>query len=100
MKCLVNFNKSMSVKCRKIQKKLKIDLNVNILERKAIFFDHTRPKPVGHGYGCSMAVGTSGEWFILVPFFVRGRTVDSEGGGGVKYLKINILSWVPGKMNK
>ena len=33
----------------------------------------TRPKPVEHGYVFSMATG---------PFFVRGRTVDSEGRGG------------------
>ena len=25
----------------------------------------------------SMAVGAIGEWLKLVPFFVRGRTVDS-----------------------
>ena len=31
----------------------------------------------------SMAVGTIEEWLKLVPFFVRGRTVDSEGGGGL-----------------
>ena len=41
----------------------------------------TRPKPVGHGYVFSMAVGTIGEWLKLVPFFVRGRTVDWGGGG-------------------
>ena len=46
-----------------------------------------------------------------VPFFVRGRTVDSEGGGGgldflkinilaVKHLKINFLALVPRKINK
>ena len=39
------------------------------------------------------------------PFFARGRTVDSGGGGGwkffkknilaVKHLKINNLAWVP-----
>ena len=40
----------------------------------------TRPKPVEHGYVFSMAVGTIGEWLKLVPFFVRGRTVDSGGG--------------------
>ena len=44
------------------------------------------------------------------PFFVRGRTLDSEGGGGwkfykinilaVQHLKINILAWVPRKINK
>ena len=28
-----------------------------------------------------MTVGTIGEWLKLVPCFVRGRTVDSEGGG-------------------
>ena len=46
------------------------------------FFIDTRPKPVGHGYVFSMAVGTIGEWLKLFPFFVRGRTVDSEGGVG------------------
>ena len=44
------------------------------------------------------------------PFFVRRRTVDSEGGGGgqflkkyfwaAKHLKIDILAWVPTKINK
>ena len=29
----------------------------------------------------SMAVGTIGEWLKRVPFLVRGRTVDFEGGG-------------------
>ena len=29
----------------------------------------------------SMAVGTIEEWLKLVLFFVRGRTVDWEGGG-------------------
>ena len=63
-----------------------------------------------HGYVFSMAVGTIGEWLKLVPFFVRGRTVDSGGGGGVQIFKINILAvklliinimaWVPRKINK
>ena len=58
----------------------------------------------------SMAVGTIGAWLKLVPLFVSGRTVDSEGEGGwqflkinilaVKHLKINILAWVPRKVNK
>ena len=57
----------------------------------------------------SMAVGTIGEWLKLVPFFVKGRTVDSGGGGwqflkinilAVKHLKINIMAWVPRKINK
>ena len=49
----------------------------------------TRPKPVEHGYVFSMAVGTIREWLKLVPFFVRGRTVDSggEGGGLGSFLK-------------
>ena len=34
-------------------------------------------------YMFSMAVGTIGEWLKLVTFFVRGRTIDSEGGGGL-----------------
>ena len=55
----------------------------------------------------SMAVGTIGEWLKLVPFFVRGRTVDSGGGQifkinilAVKHLIINIMAWVPRKINK
>ena len=40
--------------------------------------------------------------------FVRGRTVDWGGGGqflkinilAVKHLKINIMAWVPRKINK
>ena len=38
---------------------------------------------MGHGYFFSMAVGTIGEWLKVVLFFARGRTVDSEGGGGL-----------------
>ena len=56
-----------------------------------------------HGYVFSMAVGTIGEWLKLVPFFVRGRTVDWGGGGWqylVKHLKINIMAWVLRKINK
>ena len=45
----------------------------------------TRPKPVGHGYVFSMAVGTIGEWMKVVPFFVRVRTVDLGGGGGWQF---------------
>ena len=63
----------------------------------------TRPKPVGHGYVFSMAVGTIGECSVnLVPFYVRGRTVDWGGGSilAVKHLKINILAWVTRKINK
>ena len=55
----------------------------------------------------SLAVGTIGEWLKLVPFFVRGGTADSGGGQffkinilAVKHLKINILAWVPRKINK
>ena len=58
----------------------------------------------------SMAVGTIGEWLKGVPFFFWGRTGDSGGGGGgqfikinilaVKHFKINILAWVPRKINK
>ena len=48
---------------------------------KVTLVNSTRSKPVGHGYVFSMAVGTIGEWLKLVPFFVRGRTVDSEGMG-------------------
>ena len=57
----------------------------------------------------SMAVGTIGEWLKLVLFVVRGRTVDWGGGGwqcfkinifAVKHFKINIMAWVPRKINK
>ena len=54
----------------------------------------------------SMAVGTFGERLKLVPFFVRVRTVDSgvRGGAGsifaVKHLMINIMAWVPRKIDK
>ena len=68
---------------------------------------YTRPKYVGHGYVFSMAVGTIGEWLKLVPCFVRGRTVDSKGGGGagsflaVKHLiRINIHVFGPGSLRK
>ena len=37
-----------------------------------------------------MAVGTIWEWLKLVPFF-RGRTFDSEGGGGVAVFKNKYL---------
>ena len=39
-----------------------------------------------HGYShvFSMAVGTIGEWLKLVPFFVRGSTVDWGGGQFLK----------------
>ena len=50
----------------------------------------TRPKPVEHSYVFSMAVGSIGEWLKLVPFFVRGRTID--WGGGWQFFKINILA--------
>ena len=75
----------------------------------SILFIRTKPKPVGHGYVFSMAVGQY-YWGMVEtgPFFVRGRSVDSEGGCrlaifnkinslAVKYLKINILAWVPRK---
>ena len=45
-----------------------------------------------HGYGFSVAVGTIGEWFLLVLFFVRGRTVDGGGVVACKSLEINILT--------
>ena len=36
---------------------------------------------MGHGYVFSMAVGTIEEWLKVVLFIVRGRLVDSGGGG-------------------
>ena len=63
-----------------------------VLPLDKIGIKHTRPKPVGHGYVFSMAVGTIGERLKLVPCFVRGRTVDSKGGGAVSFFKINVLA--------
>ena len=72
-------------------------------------FNITRPKPVEHGYVFSMTVGTTGEWLKLVPFLLGDeQLILREGGGGtlkkkilaVKRLKINILAWVPRKINK
>ena len=45
---------------------------------------------MGHGYVFSMAVGSTGEWLKVVPFIVRGRTVDSDLGW--QFFKINILA--------
>ena len=67
----------------------------------------TRPKPVEHGYVFSMAVGTIGEWLKLVPFLL-GDVQLIRGGGqifkinilAVKHLIINIMAWVPRKINK
>ena len=56
-----------------------------------VHVNETKPNPVGHGYVFSVTVGTIGEWLKLVSFFVRGRTVDSEGGGW-QLFKINILA--------
>ena len=50
--------------------------------------EDTRSEPVEYGCVFSMAVGTIGEWLKLVPFFVRGRTVESGGGQIFK-----IISW-------
>ena len=57
----------------------------------------------------SMAVGTIGEWLKLVPFLLGDEQLILRGGGlavfkinilAVKHLKINILAWVPRKINK
>ena len=45
-----------------------------------------------HGNVFSMAVGTIGEWLKLVPFFVRGRTVDWGGGGLAVILAVKPLN--------
>ena len=59
----------------------KIHVCSNQIKANLFTFYGTRPKPVEIGYVFSLAVGTIGKWLKLVPFFVRGRTVDSEGGG-------------------
>ena len=43
-------------------------------------FSDTRPKPVGHGYVFSMAVGTIGELFKLVPFLLGDEGFILRGG--------------------
>ena len=67
----------------------------------------TRSKPVENGYVFSMAVGAIGEWLKLVPFLL-GDVQLIRGGGqifkinilAVKHLIINIMAWVPRKINK
>ena len=64
---------------------------------------------MGHDYVFSMAVGTIGEWLKLFPFLLGDvQLILREGGWqffkinilAVKHLKINILAWVPRKINK
>ena len=50
-------------------------------------FRATRPKPVGHGYVFSMAVGAIGEWLKLVPFLLGDEKLFLRGGGGWKFFK-------------
>ena len=45
------------------------------------FILFTRPKPVGHGYVFSIAVGTIGEWLKLVSFLLEIEQLIQEGGG-------------------
>ena len=69
--------------------------------------NYTMPKPVEHVYPCVfiMAVGTIGEWLKLVPFLLGDVQLIGEGQFfkidilAVKHLKINILAWVPRKIN-
>ena len=37
----------------------------------SLVLDITRPKPVGHGYVFSMAVGSIEEWLKVVPFLLE-----------------------------
>ena len=66
---------------------------------------------LGHGYVFSMAVGTIGQWLKLFPFLLGDEQLilREEGGGldflkinilAVKHLKINFLALVPRKINK
>ena len=58
----------------------------------------------------SMAVGTIWEWLKLVPFLLGDVQLILGGGGlalffkinilAIKHLKINIMAWVPRKINK
>ena len=45
----------------------------------------TRLKPVGHGYVYGNRYYRGMVKTVL--FFVKGRTVDSEGGGGLAFFK-------------
>ena len=47
----------------------------------------TRPKPVGHDYLFSMAVGTVGEWLKLAPFLLGDEPLILKGTGGGSFLK-------------
>ena len=60
----------------------------HLLENKERLLENTRPKPVGHGYVFSMAVGTIGEWLKVVLFFFLGKEqVVLRGGGGGSFLE-------------
>ena len=55
----------------------------------------------------SMAVGAIGEWLKLVPFLLGDVQLILGGGQifkinilAVKHLIINIMAWVPRKINK
>ena len=52
----------------------------------------TRPKPAGHGYVFSMAVGTIVEWLKVVSFLLGDEQLILRGGGRWQFLKINILA--------
>ena len=76
-----------------------------------IKFTLTGPNPWGMAICLvwkSVLLGIGWNWSL---FFVRGRTVESGGGGAgwlffkinilaITHLKINILAWVPRKINK
>ena len=56
-----------------------------------------------------MTIGTIGEWLKLVPFLLGDEQLIMRGKDwqffkinilAVKHLKINILAWIPGKINK
>ena len=47
----------------------------------------TRPKPVGHGYVFSMAVGTMGEWLKLVLFLLGDEHLILRGMGAGSFIK-------------
>ena len=70
--------------------------------------EFTRPKPVGHGYVFSFAVGTIGEWLKLVPFLLGDEQLILKGGGGgggffkkknpfFQTLLIKNFAWAPRK---
>ena len=65
--------------------------DLQILYKRYVYLNTTRPKPVEHGYVFSMAVGTIGEWLRLVPFLLGDEQLILRGGDGLAVFKNKYL---------